>query len=556
MRALRFVALTGSVVLGMVTAVGCFELPEDPTFPRDASPETSGEAGPSDAHGDVDPNAPAIVLSATTLDFGSVSCGSAAAPQTIVVRNAGASDLSYDVTLDNAAAFDLGGAVKGSISRGASLTFTVTPKTIPSSATAGATAQASLTIHSNDPLRPTQVVGMRITPRGGTLAIVPLTVDFGQVPVEAPGGATAPLQIKNVGNAPITVALEAPASTEFTVSWTGAPTAVTLAPGATMVGASAKFAPLRAGSTTTSTALTVTGATCGASPKAIPLTGQGTFGSAQVSPGSLAFSESCGAGPSAAQVVTITNRGASNLTLSNVASSGPFTVGAPSITTIPPTQSATIAVSGNAAAVGDLGGASKMGTLTFDTSDPQQSTISIALTETIVGANLSITDTSNNPISSLDFGQVMVGGSSTKALRVLNTGNAQVSITPGPVASPPWSWGFAGAQAVPASGGFASLSLTFGPQQAGFASTSVAGQASGGPVCAAPLSFNASGTGASGGVDAGGPPDAGSPPDAGGPPDSGALDAGFDAFVPPFDAGVFDAGSIDAFIPPDAFFID
>ena len=64
-----------------------------------------------------------------------------------------------------------------------------------------------------------------------------------------------------------------------------------------------------------------------------------------------------------------------------------------------------------------------------------------------------------------------------------------------------------GASGQSASGGFASLSLTFGPQQPGFASTSVTGQASGGPVCAAPLSFSASGTGVSGGVDAGGSPD-------------------------------------------------
>jgi hypothetical protein len=554
MRAFRFVALTAVVGLGLVNATGCFDLPADPTFLHDASPETSGEAAPSDAHSDVDPNAPAVVVSASTLDFGSVSCGSSAAPQTLVVRNAGASDLSYDVTLDNVAAFDIGGAVKGAISAGASLTFTVTPKPIPASATAGATAQGALTIHSNDPLRPTSVVGMHVTPSGGALAITPVAVDFGQVPVDAQSPVSVPLVIKNVGNAPISVALGQPLSTEFTVAWSGAPSAVSIAPGASMVGAVARFAPLRPGAQTTSTALTVVGATCGASPKAIALSGQGTTGSAQVSPGSLAFSESCGAGSSPAQLVTVTNRGPSTLTLSNVAASGPFIASAPSNASLLPNESATISVTGNAAVAGDLGGASKSGSLTFNTSDPQQQSVSIALTETIVGANLGITDAANNPIASLDFGQVMVGASRTQTFRLLNTGNAQVSITPGQVASPPWSWGFAGAQAAPGNGGFASLSLTFGPQQAGPASTGVTGQASGGPVCAAPLSFSASGEGVSGGVDAGGPPDAGifdagGPPDAGQPPDAGAFDAGFDAFVPPPDAGAFDAG-FDAFVPP------
>jgi hypothetical protein len=116
---------------------------------------------------------------------------------------------------------------------------------------------------------------------------------------------------------------------------------------------------------------------------------------------------------------------------------------------------------------------------------------------------LAFTDSSDNVLATITYPGVPVGMAQTFPFQVLNTGNAAVSITPGAVQSPPWSWTISGSQSVPVEGA-APLSLTFSPMSTGMQSTMITLTTSG-PVCSAPGPFIATGTGTGGG-DSGAPP--------------------------------------------------
>ncbi len=262
------------------------------------------------------------------------------------------------------------------------------------------------------------------------------------------------------------------------------------------------FTPTSGG--VSSAPMTILGATCGISPNEIDLVGQVSPSQfTEISATELDFSTPC-MGASSAQVVTITNESPTDpLTISNVATTGGF-VAMLSMPSIAPGQSGTLTVTAPAWSAGTPSGPGPLGSmLTFDTSDGQLPNVTIALTETFVGADLAFTDSSDDTLATITYPGVPVGSAQTYPFQVLNTGNASVSITPGAVTSPPWSWAIPGSQAVPVNG-FAPLSLTFSPTASGPQSTMITLVTSG-AVCSGPGPFMATGTGTGGSAGDSGP---------------------------------------------------
>jgi hypothetical protein len=342
-------------------------------------------------------------------------------------------------------------------------------------------------------------------------------------------GAKLPLTLRNKGNTSIQVSFKATGD-GLGVTWTGAPAAATIAPGATLDGAFATFAPSKAGPVTGSATMTVQGALCGAAPKTIPMRAEATTGNAQVAPGSLDFRASCGADAPAPSAVTITNHGQAPLDVTQVVVTGAFKIAAGGADAhVAAGAQTTISIAALAAAPGDAAAGTKTGTLTFKTSDPKQPTVTVALTETIVGASLAVVDDARAAVSSLDFGTVDLGTSKSLTFNVANNGNDTATITPVALTAP-FGW-TSGASRPVAAGDITQLGVTFVARAQGLV-RATAQIAAGGAICVAPTPVALAGTG-------GAPPPPPPPP----PRDAAAdgprmRDAARDAPPPPPDATV------------------
>lgn len=162
--------------------------------------------------------APAAAISMAGLDFGMVPCGGAApAAKTVGITNVGGAPLTWTASLSTTPDFALSGPSGGTIAPGENAIVTITTTAVPSSTGAGTTAQAVLTLRTNDPARAETDLPLKRTAAGGTLELVPLTAAFGGSPVGVPA-ADIPVTLKNVGNAPVTVSLAQPGDGQFSVT--------------------------------------------------------------------------------------------------------------------------------------------------------------------------------------------------------------------------------------------------------------------------------------------------------------------------------------------------
>ena len=523
MRSLHLTAAVIATVAGVIPA--CFDqLGPDPQFPADGGVDGSSgaEAGVdggmiADAFADTAVSGPVAMLSTTALDFGPVGCGSAATvTQALSIENTGTEELSFSTTLDNTGAFSISPSAGGTVPVGGAVQITVSALRVPQTATAAQAIVGGLTIDSNDATHPTQSVRLSVTPTGGTISITPQSLDFGRV--SEGSTASLPVVITNTGNAMVAVQFTTPSDSEFEL-WSGATLANSLAANQSLSGTVITFEPQDGG--VSSAPMTILGTTCGISPNEIDLSGEVSPSSVtEISATELDFATPC-MGTSAPQTVTITNQSQSGLSISNVAATGGY-VATPSSLSIPAGQSGTISVTAPAWSTGTPSGEGSSGVLSFDTSDGALPIASIPLTQTFVGADLSFTDPSDDVLATITYPGVPVGMAQTFPFQVLNTGNAPVSITPGTVGSPPWSWALPGVQTVPVEGA-APLSLTFAPTTSGSQSTPITLTVTG-AVCIGPAALTATGTGTGG---SGG--DSGSPTLDASAPDVSVSDAsGFD----------------------------
>lgn len=415
---------------------------------------TTGEAGPASG------------LIPTQVDFQTVNCGDKPASQTFTVQNTGPVAVTYSASITGGSAnFAITGASSGTVAPGQTGSITLTA-TVPAGATAGQALTGEITVTTNVPGFETVKVPLKVMPSGGSLVVGPTTVGFGQAQI---GTKSQPLtySITNVGNAAVSVAVGAATDTEFTLSYKGAPAAVTLLPGQSLANAQAVFAPTSAGDKTATAPINVTGTLCASGANTIPLTGTGTTAQVTVGPSPLDYGNvACGLAGKA-QKVTITNNYtfAVTYTASLGKSPSPFTIDAPS-GSVPANGTVVLTITPSPITKPATVGANDYGdTMTVTTNAPGVSPATVTLKQTATGAILAV----NMPTTG--FGQVPINTTATLPFTVVNSGNVDAPVV---VSGPSGLFGASpSAATAPANGGSVPGTVSYKPVDTSTASTTL-----------------------------------------------------------------------------------
>jgi hypothetical protein len=386
----------------------------------------SGTSFPFEASfGDTATPASVTLSGGPTIDFGLVPCGGKApAPATFTVGNSGGSSVHYSLSLSATTVFQIVGATSGDVAPGQSATVTLAASAVAASATAAQVDQATLTVTTDAASLPTAQITLKRTAQGATLTLSPATAAFGDVPVSATS-QPLPLTLTNTGNEATTVAFGAPTSPVFSLAGAGA-SPVSLAAGASVPMLGATFAPTTMGPASATSALTVTGAVCGASVSSIPMTGTGVTGVVAVTPGTLDF-KAVDCGQSAApQTVTIANSGTASFNFNAAllgGASSPYTV-SPATGSIAPGKSVPLTVTPNPIpAVASVAANAFGDTLQITTNVVGDANHDVTLTETAQGAVLGLSATT------IPFGNVTLQQTKSSPFTITNTGTLPATVS-------------------------------------------------------------------------------------------------------------------------------
>jgi hypothetical protein len=311
------------------------------------------------------------------------------------------------------------------------------------------------------------------------ISVTPTSVSFGNVNV----GVTASqsMVVANNGTADLTISQVNTAGPAFTLANLANNTVVRAGQSATFT---ASFKPASAGSATGSISIISNAAD---SPMTISLTGMGeaaTQGSPSlsVSPSSANFG-SVIVGNTDSQVLTVSNTGTANLTISSLTASGSgFSASGISIPlTLTPGQNASFN-----AAFGPVSAGSQSGSVSI-ASNAAGSPFAVSLS----GTGVAVTRQLSVSSPSLSFGNVTVGSSATQNVTVTNAGNSNVSISTISASGAEFSES-GGSNVTLTPSQSTNISVTFKPSAAGSASGSVSVVSN---AQISPLSIPLSGTG-------------------------------------------------------------
>lgn len=383
-----------------------------------------------------------------SVNFGNVTVGSSSA-QTVTLTNTG----TAGVTVSQATVTGTGFAVSGltvplTLAAGQSTSFSAT--FAPGSA---GSASGSISITSNATNSPTSVAlsGTGVTLQ---LAASPNSVGFGNVTVGT--ASTQAVTLTNTGTGSVTVSQASVTGTGFTTSGLTLP--LTLAAGQS-ASFNAVFSPTTAGNASGNISV-VSNATN--SPASVALSGTGVSLQLSASPSSVNFGN-VGVGTTGTQSITLTNSGTGSVTVTQatVTGTGFSSSGLTLPLTVAGGQSANFNALFSPATTGSASGNISLA------SNASNSPTSIALSGTAVTLQLSAVP------SSVSFGNVVLGSSSSQTVVVTNTGTAAVTISQLNVTGAGFS---ASGFALPltlAAGANASLSAVFSPTSTGTASGTI-----------------------------------------------------------------------------------
>jgi len=463
---------------------GTFVVPEtgphDGAAAHDATTDAGsgdGDAAVTDADGAVEAAPPGDAapdgpptgqFPTSTVDFGATDCATAPANQTYAFTNSGPVAITWSASVGTGTPFAIVGSAQGTVAPGQKGSITLSASAVPATTTAGATISGALTLTTDVPGFATVTVPLQVTARGGTLTLSPASAGFGQVQLSVQA-QDIPLTITNTGNASVGVTVGAATDPEFAIAYTGAPAAQTVASGATLAGAAARFKPTTAGALSASAPITTTGAICGTSVTSIPMTGTGTTAPVTAGPDPIDFGPvPCGK-TGVTKGLDITNGYSFGITYSAqlaLGASSPFTIPTPTGSvaagaqaTVPVTPKPIPAISSTALdAISD--------TLTVTTSAPNSQPISLTVHETAQGAVLAVS------MPTTGFGQVQANSSGSLPFTVTNSGNlaAPLTLTPGGAG---FGAAFVGTSTAAANNGQAKGNATFSPTALGGANGSV-----------------------------------------------------------------------------------
>lgn len=209
-------------------------------------------------------------LSASSLSFGLVRCGSTAPAQTVSVTNSSGQALSmtYALSAGGSSPYTVSGPA--TIAAGASGTVTISPKMVPTTSSTAPDAFAdTLSITgAGGPVNETQTVQLHETAQGAVLFLNPTSLSFN---ANLGASQSKAFTVNNSGNlaAPYTLAVGGTNAGSFSVT----PTSATAASGGsvshTATYTSAVTGGNRSGTISLSTSVTL----CGPAPAALPLSG-------------------------------------------------------------------------------------------------------------------------------------------------------------------------------------------------------------------------------------------------------------------------------------------
>jgi len=400
-----------------------------------------------------------VGVTPTSLSFGSVTVNTTSTAATISITNSNHQSVSIEQISSNLPEFIVSGlTLPLSLRPHSSVSFQVTFR--PDAALA----------YSGSILMTTSVRnGTRTVPVSGTGVPVPAppptiyllspsasSLSFGSVLVG--GSASLPFSLTNTGAGSVTVFQVTTNNSAFVVS--GFSGSVALAPGQCLsLGVS--FAPSVTGSASAS--LTVV-STASNSPTSVILSGTGIQPMISVVPSSVSFG-SVTTGVTNTQTLTITNPGTANLTVSQASvTSAAFSFSGLTLPlTIPPGGSSAFTASFSPTSAGTFAG-----NLTLVNNSPHTS-LAVVLSGT--GAT-AVFQLSASP-TSLNFGNVTTGTSTSQTVALTNTGNTNVSLSQDSVSGAGFTLTGLTLPLVLAAGQSTSFSMTFAPSSAGSVSGTV-----------------------------------------------------------------------------------
>ncbi len=389
--------------------------------------------------------------SPTSLSFGSVIVGSR---QTLsaTVTNTGSSSVTISQAGISGTGFTLSGmSTPMTLTAGQSATFSAA--FTPASAGSGS-GNVTITSNASNPTLTIPLSGTGVTQ--GILSSSPTSLSFGSVIV----GSRQSLSetVTNTGGSSVTISQVGINGSGFSLTGITAPVTLT-------AGQSATFSVTLTPASTGSAASTITMTSNASNPTlTIPLTGTGvTPGALGPSPSSLSFGNVL-VGSNQLLSETLTNTGASSVTISQAGVSGTgFSLsGIATPTTLAAGQSTTFNVTFTPASAGTVTGNV---TVTSTASNP---TLAIPLSATAVTPGA----LGSNP-TSLGFGNVTVGTSQSLSETVTNTGGTSVTISQGGVSGTGFSLSGITAPVTLTPGQSAAFTVTFTPAAAGSAGGNV-----------------------------------------------------------------------------------
>ncbi len=362
-----------------------------------------------------------VGVTPASLDFGNVDCGSQAGVKTITVSNTGNGAFKFDATLDVAGTkYYTVSPLAGSVAPGSSATLTVTPKAVPAASPVTANFYAGgLVVKTNAVGDAPHAISFAQTARGAIVTVSKTTLGFNSVPVSTTQSGT--VAITNAGNVSAPLTLTA-SGTGFSVSPSGA---LTIAAGGS-VSATARFSPTTAGAVTGALKVAAGSvALCAPMPAEVALSGTGTSGQVSLSAQSFDFgATNCGSSATA-RTLTLQNPGNAGYTWTATLAKGassPYTLnkasgsvaasGSDALVVTPAAIPSTSAVPGN-----------YTDSLVITTNVPGDAAHAIALSQSAQGAILRF-----SPSTTIAFGQVPLGSTSSASFSVVNDGNLSANV--------------------------------------------------------------------------------------------------------------------------------
>ena len=462
-------AATGSLKVGATGTVLCAPLPADVAL------SGSGSSG-------------SVSLSAQSFDFGSTNCGASATARTLTLQNPGNASYTWTATLakNGSSPYALSKA-GGSVAASGADTLTITPSAIPQTSAVPGSYGDVLTISTNVPGDTPHALALSQSAQGAILKFSPTTaINFGQVGIGSTSAAS--FSVVNEGNLAANPVLTSSAGT------------VTLSPSSFSLAASGTgavvgtFKPTVAGTISGTIALSAADVLCAPVPTALTFGGEGTLGSATVSPAAISFGDTgfanCGT-QAGTQSVSIKNDGGASFAITSVTLPTGYSYTAPNGTTVAAGKSISLVITPPAVPSTLTAVTTYNGTMAIKTDIPGDTTHNVALSLSSRGAILAQTGSSK-----IAFADTTWPGSSSQTVSFTNVGNSTGTIS----ASTTANSGFTGPSSITIATTGGSGAFSFTPTGSGTHEAKVALTAAAGTImCSAvPSTLYLSGSGLAG----------------------------------------------------------